>query len=952
MNMNMNMIESAKCILKLKVTNSTGLDQHVQKCFFLQNYDDASAMFTPNGTTALEPGSYLTKPFVTVTKQGSCVTLWSPFTTSASPPKIVRIFELESDVNVNNVKSTYNVSLCTLPKQVYGHTSSTLPPPPSSYLLFADKTIGKIYTLHLHSLWRTIPLTNSTTQQIAAVVGYDYIIPFTTVQPIYSWNTLISPSEDDVDVELTETKENSEKRWNIDLFCVQSKGVQLLTLTNRMLSGGSKFVKGLGESDDLPIGMSVDEIYTFHAGVENNDEDDDDEDDDDEVVSFESEEYEVDQDVGDDDEEDDDEKDDIEFENYDQEDDDDDEDISEEEDAEALEDVPLPPIPNFFSSGSNDDSNTNATATFSNWLGNLAATPSTIPTTANNGTTTNTNTNTNKSTKKLENNIIPPTPHPTPAAPLRPTIDLANVPLPSVPDVALADLPLPEETPTAPTTNTSTSTTGSSNLQSQESKVTTTTTATKSTITTAIPSKPNGPQRYLSPIEFLQSSSKKDDKGVTGVKTPSRMDITSNAKVTSSSGGGKSDKKESKKKSNQNKSSSSKMTQPVPIPSKDGKIAILKREDSAVAVAGVTGGVASKKGMDSDVIRASTSMPIKARSSTAAAAAYVGVTKEEVEDIVKRAVSGHFQKQENVITAEIQKAVRYEVQSGLVPTLNKTVSQTLDQTIATTMKSSVSKSVKEGTKINTDELSTAIASKLQDPLVDAFYKSMRELMIPAYESGTREMFQQISTSIEKGLDLKEKEENENAKAMEAMMKRMDAMAKTMEVLIQGVAKVTASGAAAAPTKEVKAEPPTMDKIEMLKGKIMEYLMAKDYERAFTHALSASNPDVAVWTCKKVDLSIVVESETPKLSQPIMLCLMQQLGAEFSPQKDGDMQLKLAWLQSIALTLDPNNDSIKTHVGSVCQHLVTNLQAKIAEPNVVLRREMQMVLQVVRGIGRS
>jgi hypothetical protein len=373
----------------------------------------------------------------------------------------------------------------------------------------------------------------------------------------------------------------------------------------------------------------------------------------------------------------------------------------------------------------------------------------------------------------------------------------------------------------------------------------------------------------------------------------------------------------------------------VPIPSKDGKIAILKRED-------IVPKKASTDAKPSTAVTASTapSIPISTIG---------GVTKEEVEEIVRKAVSGHFQKQENVITAEIQKAVRYEVQSGLVPTLNKTVAQTLDQTISKTLKSTVAKSVKESTKINTSELATEIASKLQDPLVDSFYKSMRELMIPAFESGTREMFGQITSSIEKGLDLKQKDMDTNSKAMEDMVKRMDAMAKTMEVLIQGVAKVTV-GANVDPVPAVPAAPtPT---IENLKRKIGIFLAADDFEKAFTTAVSASNPDIAVWSCKNVDLSIVLESETPKLSQAIMLCLMQQLGADFSPQKDNDLKVKLAWLQSIALTLDPYNDNIKKHISNVCHQLITNLQAKITEPNVMLRREMQMLVQVIRGIGRA
>jgi hypothetical protein len=108
--------------------------------------------------------------------------------------------------------------------------------------------------------------------------------------------------------------------------------------------------------------------------------------------------------------------------------------------------------------------------------------------------------------------------------------------------------------------------------------------------------------------------------------------------------------------------------------------------------------------------------------------------------------------------------------------------------------------------------------------------------------------------------------------------------------------------------------------------------------------------MALFVCKHSDLSVVLESDTPNLSHPIMLCLMQQLGADLTT--DDDLNIKLAWLQSMALTLDPQNESISKHIRGVVQQLVVNLQAKMATSDPALRRHLQMLLQVIRGIGNS
>jgi hypothetical protein len=78
--------------------------------------------------------------------------------------------------------------------------------------------------------------------------------------------------------------------------------------------------------------------------------------------------------------------------------------------------------------------------------------------------------------------------------------------------------------------------------------------------------------------------------------------------------------------------------------------------------------------------------------------------------------------------------------------------------------------------------------------------------------------------------------------------------------------------------------------------------------------------------------------------------MQQLGTFLvvgSPR--ADLPLVLEWLQEITLTLNPTDPTIKQHVPPVLQHLVAGINVRMAANDPDLRRPLQRVLQVVRGM---
>ena len=89
---------------------------------------------------------------------------------------------------------------------------------------------------------------------------------------------------------------------------------------------------------------------------------------------------------------------------------------------------------------------------------------------------------------------------------------------------------------------------------------------------------------------------------------------------------------------------------------------------------------------------------------------------------------------------------------------------------------------------------------------------------------------------------------------------------------------------------------------------------------------------------------------PTLKQMILLCLMQQLATMIAaPHPNRSTQLELEWLQEIALCLNPADPVIVKHVPQVLQLLVSGINTRMAQNDPALRRPLQRLLQVVRGM---
>mmetsp|Transcript_1673 Transcript_1673/g.1766 ORF Transcript_1673/g.1766 Transcript_1673/m.1766 type:complete len:1294 (-) Transcript_1673:7-3888(-) len=318
------------------------------------------------------------------------------------------------------------------------------------------------------------------------------------------------------------------------------------------------------------------------------------------------------------------------------------------------------------------------------------------------------------------------------------------------------------------------------------------------------------------------------------------------------------------------------------------------------------------------------------------------------------------------------------------------------------------------------ELMQIVKESVREPVIKAFHQTMREVVIPTYESAAREMFHQISTKLNEGLSQQQQtatlmaqtEANATRQQLHAMSTAFETSSRAVQTLTEEVSALRsfvenqASLASASrnhqnggghglngapvgahiiggaviqqqqlsvntPPPQQPPQPPQqqvmMDQNQMLRSTIAQLIDAQDYEQAFTKALSASSAEICLFTCRRADLLSVLQTLDFQLSQPILLCLMQQIGSVLQQQHNNsgipnqyhqtvsDVKMELEWLQEIALTIDPKDERIQNHVGEVVLQLANTIHARLnggegRAGEAALRRPLQMLLQVIRGIG--
>jgi len=522
-------------------------------------------MFLPHDNVATNddssPESTITTAFCTACKGNSCITLWSPFREGQLPSKI-QVFEMDEQ-NPN-----YNLSICHGQFILGGE-------PPAFFLMLSDRNRGRMYVISLKSIWsRSKP-------ERPHIEGFEYIIPFATKYPTYSWSITAVPAEN------LENSSAGGLDFDMRFYAMQSKMVQRMFLSHYMcLPPSSAFgidTKGvrmeqlsqLTDSNGMIQGQQYEEDYELENEVDDDDgdEDDDEEDGNDDIQYFDHDPYSFPESDG---------------------------------------------MKKLIVEGDNP---------FENWLGAIAAKSTPVSTPSD-----------------LQESTIVDSPLP----PVPPSTHAIGATTNAPPGLLAAIPPL-------------------SGMATHEKS------------------------GLLSPMEILSSNNNNNFELCENTSTHQQHQ---EEKTTDGQGRRKNKSPRRRGQSPRGKGRERKAPTfpPCPVPSADGKIAILKRENPPSSP---------------------TTLPISLP-------VHSSPDFTNIEELLTKIVNSHLKNQEKLLAVEIQRTVKSEIKQAVLPELNKKIIMAIEQSVPKSVQSSIDHFTAKNANMQMERIVNAVTVSIEEPLKEAF----------------------------------------------------------------------------------------------------------------------------------------------------------------------------------------------------------------------------------------
>lgn len=265
---------------------------------------------------------------------------------------------------------------------------------------------------------------------------------------------------------------------------------------------------------------------------------------------------------------------------------------------------------------------------------------------------------------------------------------------------------------------------------------------------------------------------------------------------------------------------------------------------------------------------------------------------------------------ENNFMKPVQNGFQHVITEKLIPHMEQKLSESLSAALPDQMTAGVNDMVER------------VVEDVRQPVRESFRECFQDIIIPSFQAATQKMFEQINDTFVKGTRTafeNSGQSNSNAqvtKQLRQLIDVVDSLSTKVDALTVAAAATGQVASASAQT----AQSPEAQQLEAQKSAVRAYLARDDYEEAFKLALGAQNVDLVTFTCAQCDVRAVLNCRPLKLSQMLILCLVQQLGADLAD----DLQTKLSWLRESLLVMDVRDASIAGFVSSVLQELQVGL----------------------------
>ncbi|CAI5730144.1 unnamed protein product [Hyaloperonospora brassicae] len=270
---------------------------------------------------------------------------------------------------------------------------------------------------------------------------------------------------------------------------------------------------------------------------------------------------------------------------------------------------------------------------------------------------------------------------------------------------------------------------------------------------------------------------------------------------------------------------------------------------------------------------------------------------------------------ENNFMKPVQNGFQHVIGEKLIPLMK----QKLDDALATSLPDHFSNGV--------DDMVQRVVEDVRQPVRESFRECFQDVLIPSFQAATQKMFEQINNTFVQGT--RSALGNSAGNGSDAnVIGQLEQLTKVVESLTEQVellsSAVHAGGVNVASVPVTKS--PEDLQLEAQQGVVLDCLARNDYEEAFKLALGAQNVNLVAFTCQQCDPRLVLSCRPPKLPQMLILCLVQQLGADLAD----DLETKINWLRESLLIMDVHDQSIASFAVGVLQELQTCLKGVPAQ----------------------
>ena len=224
--------------------------------------------------------------------------------------------------------------------------------------------------------------------------------------------------------------------------------------------------------------------------------------------------------------------------------------------------------------------------------------------------------------------------------------------------------------------------------------------------------------------------------------------------------------------------------------------------------------------------------------------------------------------------------------------------------------------VKQGVR---SDISNIVREPVSKEVKDFFTTTIN----PAFESSCERMFRQIDETFQQGIQqhFTKLKQNSTASTTQQLTKIADNLSRVCETLVEN--------SMAPPVPVVVPESPSLPSSPLPAALppnevsiINQYLSSRSYQAAFYHALGLENLDMVLYTCSKLKPSDIFLSNGPnQLTQPVLLCLLQQLSNDLPKSA----HLKINWLSECLIKLDLSDAQIAPCAPQVLSQILFNIE---------------------------